>query len=135
MGTHARKSGAAPPRAPDIQQHILMEALDADGRRYDAGKLARLLDWTLKDMGIYLKKDASTVSRFGGSALYQDALASLAALILRMRNLFGSIELAAAWTRTPIHALNGASPKELILEQNLQAIHNLLSEMESGFAL
>lgn len=116
-------------------QHVLVEALGPDGRRYDAGKIAKLLDWSLKDMGTYLRKDPSTVSRFGASALHQESLAALAGLVLRMRNAFGSIELAVAWARTPARALDGASPKQLILAQNLQAVHRLLDEMETGLSL
>ena len=135
MPTNLRPFEAAKSPGGGLEQHILLEALDKDGRRYDAGKLAQLLDWSLKDMGAYLDKDPSTVSRFSASAGSQDALAALAALVLRMKNLFGSVELAATWTRTPARALDGASPKQLILSQNLSAVNDLLDEMEAGLAL
>ena len=51
-----------------------------DNGRYDAAKLARLLDWTISDIAQYLGRDASTISRFGASPIHQEKLAALASL-------------------------------------------------------
>ncbi|MGH9893288.1 MAG: hypothetical protein ACREA0_15115, partial [bacterium] len=59
---------------------VLREAIDERGR-YDAAKMAKLLDWSLVEMAEYLGKDPSTVSRFGSSAVHQEKLAELAALV------------------------------------------------------
>jgi hypothetical protein len=116
-------------------QHILFEALGPDGCKYDAERLAKLLDWNVEDMGAYLRMDAAAVKNFGSLALRQESLAALARLVLHMKRAFGGKEAAAEWCRTPIRAFDGASPKQLILAQNLQAIHGLLDEMESGLSL
>jgi hypothetical protein len=50
---------------------ILRGATDKNGR-YDAAKLARLLDWTISDIAQYLGRDASTISRFGASPIHQE---------------------------------------------------------------
>ena len=114
---------------------IVEGALDEEGR-YDAAKLAKLLDWTNQDMAQYLGKDPSTISRFSASLQYQQTLAKLAALFNHLLNLMdGDLRLARAWLRTPIRVLDGASPKEKILHSDLKPIETLLQEVESGFSV
>lgn len=125
------------PRLPALptKQHILFEALGPDGTKYDAEQLAKMLEWSLEDMGTYLRIQPAAVTHFGSLALRQESLVALAKLVLHMKRAFGDKEHAAEWCRTPIRALDGASPKQLILAQNLHAIHGLLDEMESGLSL
>lgn len=114
---------------------ILEAALDETGR-YDAAKLAKLLDWTNQDMAQYLGKDPSTISRFSASLQYQEPLAELAAIFNHLVSLMdGDLRLARAWLRTPIRVLDGVSPKEKILHIDLKPIETLLQEVESGFSV
>ena len=52
---------------------MLAEAIDDEGR-YDAVKLAKLLDWTQQEIAEYLDKDPSTVSRFSSSFVHLQAI-------------------------------------------------------------
>jgi hypothetical protein len=62
------------------QSPIIRETIDESGH-YDAARLAKLLGWSLADLGRYLERDASTISRSGSAHVHQDRLATLAALI------------------------------------------------------
>lgn len=56
------------PAAPAFREaRILREATDENGR-YDATKIAHLLDWPVGDIARYLGRDASTISRFASAA-------------------------------------------------------------------
>ncbi|MEW6364164.1 MAG: hypothetical protein AB1714_05950 [Acidobacteriota bacterium] len=111
---------------------LLTEVLT--GGRYDARKLAALLDWNLDDVAHYLGRDLSTVSRHSTSIKYQDALAAMAVVVKEILDLLGSdIDMVRAWFRTPIHALE-ASPKELIVEGQFARVEALVSEYESSLA-
>jgi hypothetical protein len=103
--------------------------------RYDASKLAKLLDWSLADMGRYLDRDASTLSRSGSASVHQDRLAMLAALVQEAFLLMDEdLPATIAWFRTPIQILDWTSPRDLILRGELSKVRNLLSEVQSGFA-
>jgi hypothetical protein len=62
------------------EARILREATDENGR-YDAARIAHLLDWTVSDLARYLGRDASTISRFGASPVHQEKLAALASVV------------------------------------------------------
>jgi hypothetical protein len=124
----AQDAAAAPVRSDPV----LRGALTAG--RYDARKIAHLLDWTLEDVAVYLGRDPSTVSRHSASARYQEPLARLAALIQEVRDLFGDLELVRAWLRTPNRLLD-ASPKTLILSGQVAGVTALVREYHSGLAL
>lgn len=118
-----------------LSMGVLTQALDEEGR-YDAAKLAALLDWTNQEIARYLGKDPSTISRFSASLQYQEPLAELAAIFNHLVSLMdGDLRLARAWLRTPIRVLNGVSPKEKILHSDLKPIETLLQEVESGFSV
>jgi hypothetical protein len=103
--------------------------------RYDAPKLAKLLGWSLVDMGRYLNRDASTISRSGSASVHQDRLAALASLVQEVLGLMSEdLPATVAWFRTPIQVLDWASPRELILRGELSKVRNLLTEVQSGFA-
>src|SRR5689334_14828817 len=68
---------ASPTTNPRLQalptkQHILFEALGPDGTKYDAERLAKLLEWSLEDMGTYLRIQPAAVTHFGSLALRQE---------------------------------------------------------------
>jgi hypothetical protein len=114
---------------------ILAEAIDDEGR-YDAVKLARLLDWTQQEIAQYLDKDPSAISRYSSSLNYQEPLSELAAIFSHLLNLMGNdLRVTRAWFRTPIRVLDGKSPKEKILHHDLGAVNSLLDEVESGFSI
>lgn len=118
-----------------LSMGVLTQALDEEGR-YDAAKLAALLDWTNQEVARYLGKDPSTISRFSASLQYQEPLAELAAIFNHLVSLMdGDLRLARAWLRTPIRVLDGVSPKEKILHSDLKPIETLLQEVESGFSV
>jgi len=97
--------------APAFREaRILREATDEKGR-YDATRIARLLDWTVSDIARYLDRDASTISRFGASAVHQEKLAALASLIQEVFEIMREdLRATRAWFRTPIRALDGNPP-------------------------
>src|SRR5215472_481552 len=117
------------------EARILREATDENGR-YDAARLAHLLDWTVSDIARYLGRDASTISRFRASAVHQEKLAALAAL---MQEVFAimreDLRGTRAWFRTPIRALDGKSPQQLILSGNFRRVSSLIEESRSGLSL
>ena len=114
---------------------LLHEAMDSSGR-YDARKLAGVLEWTQQEIARYLDTDPSVVSRAGNSLVHQDALAGLAAVVTEVRALFdGNLGLARTWLRTPIRSFDDRSPKDEILRGKLRRVRNLLREVESGFAV
>lgn len=112
----------------------IRQTIDKAGR-YDATKLAKLLGWSLADMGRYLDRDASTISRSGSASVHQDRLAALAALIQEALLLMDEdLPATIAWFRTPIQVLDWASPRDLILRGELPKVRSLLTEVRSGFA-
>jgi len=114
---------------------ILTEAIDDEGR-YDATKLAKLLDWTQQEIAQYLDKDPSSISRFSSSLIYQQPLSELAAIFSHLLSLMGDdLRITRAWLRTPIRVLDGKSPKEKILNHDLKTVNSLLDEVESGFSV
>ncbi len=118
-----------------LSMGVLTQALDEEGR-YDAAKLAALLDWTNQEIARYLGKDPSTISRFSASLQYQQPLAELAAIFNHLVSLMGGdLRIARAWLRTPVRVLDGVSPKEEILHSGLKTVDTLLQEIESGFSV
>ncbi len=87
--------------APAFREaRILREATDENGR-YDAAKIAHLLDWTVSDIARYLGRDASTISRFGSSPVHQEKLASLASLIQEVFEIMREdLRATRVWFRT-----------------------------------
>jgi hypothetical protein len=104
--------------------------------RYDAARVAHLLDWTVSDMARYLERDASTISRFGASPVHQEKLAALAVLAQEVFEIMRE-DLAAtrAWFRTPIRVFDGKSPQSLILNGQFWRVSSLIEESRSGLAL
>jgi hypothetical protein len=113
---------------------IVRETIDKAGH-YDAPKLAKLLGWSLADMGRYLERDASTISRSGSASVHQDRLASLASLVQEVFLLMNEdLPATVAWLRTPIMVLDWTSPRDLILRGEVVRVRNLITEVQSGFA-
>jgi len=113
---------------------VIRNSIDKMGR-YDASKLAKLLGWSLADMGRYLDRDASTLSRSGSASVHQDQLAALAALVQETFLLMDEdLPATVAWFRTPIQVLDWTSPRDLILRGEVSRVRNLLTEVQSGFA-
>ncbi|MCU1277087.1 MAG: hypothetical protein JWM53_633 [bacterium] len=105
------------------------------GGRYDATKFAGELDWRQEDIAAYLNKTPAAVSKNPTSATSQDELARLAALVQHAYELNGDdMRLTVTWLRTPIRALDGASPKQMIAAREIVVVENLLDEMETGLA-
>ena len=122
--------------APAFREaRILREATDENGR-YDAVKIAHLLDWTVSDIARYLVRDASTISRFGSSPVHQEKLASLASLIQEVFEIMREdLRATRVWFRTPIRALDGKSPQHLILGGNFRRVSSLIEESRSALSL
>jgi Protein of unknown function (DUF2384) len=117
------------------EARILKEATDENGR-YDAAKIAHLLDWTVSDIARYLGRDASTISRFGASPVHQEKLAALASLTQEVFEIMREdLRATRAWFRTPIRALDGKSPQHLILTGNFHKVSGLIEESRSGLSL
>lgn len=122
---------------PERPRHpgILTAAIDDEGR-YDAVKLAKLLDWTQQEIAEYLEKDPSAISRYGSSLSYQQPLSELAAMFAHLLSLLdNNLKLTRAWLRTPVRVLDWKSPKEIILQHDLKTVDSLLDEVESGFSV
>jgi hypothetical protein len=125
------------PRAAraDQERRLLQGAMDPSGR-YDARKLAAMLEWTQQEIAKYLDTNPSVVSRAGTSLVHQDALARLAAVFSDVADLFdGNLGLMRAWFRTPIRSFDERSPKDEILRGRLARVRGLLRGVESGFAV
>ena len=117
------------------QSPIIRETIDESGH-YDAARLAKLLGWSLADLGRYLERDASTISRSGSAHVHQDRLATLAALIQEVFVLVNEdLPATIAWFRTPARALDWTSPRDLILSGDFPKVRNLVSEVHSGLSL
>jgi hypothetical protein len=117
------------------QSRVTRKIIDSTGR-YNAGKLAALLGWSFADMGRYLDRDPSTISRSGSAPAHQDKLAALAAVIEEVLALMnGDLPATIAWFRTPIRVLDWTSPRDLILGGNFYRVRNLVSEVHSGFSV
>ena len=115
--------------------NILAETIDENGR-YDAVKMAKLLDWSGQEIARYLDKDPSAISRNGASLNYQLPLGQLAATVTQLLALMDNdLKTARAWLRTPIKVLDGKSPKEKILLHDLNSVDALLSEVEGGLSV
>ena len=116
------------------QSKIIRETIDESGR-YDAARLAKLLSWTFTDLGRYLNRDPSTISRSGAAAAHQDRLATLAALVQEVFVLMNKdLPATIAWLRTPIPALDWVSPRDLILGGDFRRVRNLVNEVQSGLS-
>jgi antitoxin Xre/MbcA/ParS-like protein len=122
--------------APVVREaRILREATDQNGR-YDAAKIAHLLDWNVSDIDRYLGRDASTISRFGSSPVHQEKLAALASLIQEVFEIMREdLRTTRVWFRTPIRALDGKSPQHLILSGDFRRVSSLIEESRSGLSL
>ncbi len=117
------------------QARILQDATDEKGR-YDAARIARLLDWTISDIARYLGRDASTISRFGASAVHQEKLAALAALAQEVFEIMREdLRATRAWFRTPIRALDDKSPQQAVLAGHFRKVLGVIEESRSGLAL
>lgn len=123
------------PMAPRPRHlNILADSLDDQGR-YNAVKMAKLLDWSGQEIARYLDKDPSAISRNGAALNYQPPLSQLAATVTHLLELMDNdLKTARAWLRTPIKVLDGKSPKEKILLHDLDAVDALLAEVEGGFS-
>jgi hypothetical protein len=116
-------------------RRLLQEAMDPSGR-YDARKLAGMLEWSQQEIAKYLDTNPSVVSRAATSLVHQDALAHLAAVVSDLVELFdGNLGLVRTWLRTPIRSFDEKSPKEEILRGRLARVRGLLRQVESGFAV
>ena len=114
---------------------IIRDAIDESGR-YDAARLAKLLNWSLGDLGRYLDRDPSTVSRSRSAQAHQDRLAVLAALVQEVFVLMNEdLPATIAWFRTPIPVLDWSSPRDLILNGELPKVRNLVNEVHSGLSV
>lgn len=122
--------------APAFREaRILREATDENGR-YDAARIARLLDWTVSDIARYLGRDASTISRFGASPVHQEKLAALASLTQEVFEIMREdLRATRVWFRTPIRALDGESPQQLIVSGNFRRVSSLIEESRAGLSL
>jgi hypothetical protein len=119
-----------------LRQPKIIRQTISDSGRFDAAKIARLLGWSLADLGHYLDRDPSTVSRSRAAQTHQDRLAVLAALVQETFVLMNEdLPATIAWFRTPIAALDWKSPRELILSGEVRMVTNLVNEVSSGFAL
>jgi hypothetical protein len=122
----------ARPRPPS--EELLEGAYDAEGR-YDADRLASILDWTKQDLAGFLETHPSAVSRQPASQKHQEQLGQLAAVMRHLLDHTGNDRAQArAWLRTPMLVLDRKSPKEVILSGHLDRVADLLDEIDSGFA-
>jgi hypothetical protein len=106
----------------------------SDGR-FDATKVAKLLDWNQEEVAAFLDRTPSAISRNPTSSTSQDELADLISLVQRVYELHDSdMSITRAWFQMPIRALDNQSPKKLITERHLDLAENLVDEYDSHAA-
>ena len=115
------------------ERRLLEDVLDAEGR-FDAARVAALLDWKVEEIAQYLDRDPSTVSKYPTSVRHQDRLAALVGVFQALVTSFGNRRLVRGWFRLPLGALDGASPKAVILRGELPRVSDLIAEWDAGFA-
>lgn len=104
-----------------------------DAGRFNAGKLATLLDWSISDMAKYLGKSTSALSRQPAASKDQARLGTLVALLAMILEVTGgNLDALVAWLLVPNWAFDNHNAKELILADELEVVRNLMLEFESG---
>lgn len=125
------------------QLETIASAANGEGQ-FDARQVATLLGWQIEDVARFLNRSTSSLYRNPDAPATQDALGKLVGLYQEMVKLLAppkegeTLSAAAAarvWLKTSIFALDGKSPKDKILEGDLDSVRRLVNEYASGIAL
>ena len=114
---------------------IILDTTDRNGF-FDPKKIADLLDWTPNEMRQYLDHQPLSIPKRAAVSAAHVRLHSLATLIQEVFELMSEdIYDMRAWFCTPIKALDGRSPRDMILAGELERVSALVDETAGGFAL
>ncbi len=113
---------------------IILDTTDRNGC-FDPEKVADLLDWTPDEVRRYLDQQPSSIPKSVTVSATHVRLHSLATLIQEVFELMHEdIYEMRAWFQAPIKALDGGSPRDMILAGELERVSALVDETASGFA-
>lgn len=102
-----------------------------NGRRY--------LGLTLKQVALAVKADESTLHRWRTgstpSPVFLSRLEALDELVEEMRRTFRSREAARAWLGREIPALDGRTPREIILNGGAEKLTGMLLALNTGMTV
>jgi hypothetical protein len=113
---------------------IILDTTDRNGF-FDPEKVADLLDWTPDEVRRYLDQQPSSIPKSVTVSATHVRLHSLATLIQEVFELMHEdIYEIRAWFQAPIKALDGRSPRDMILAGELERVSALVDETAGGFA-
>jgi hypothetical protein len=124
------------------QFETIAPAVNEEGQ-FDARQVATLLRWEIDDIAKYLNRSTSSLYRNPDAPATQDAMGKLVGLYQDLARVLApgkegeTLSGAAAarvWLKTSIFALDGKSPKEKILEGDIESVRRLVNEYASGIA-
>lgn len=114
---------------------IILDTTDRNGF-FDPEKVADLLDWTSDEVRRYLDQQPSSILKSVTVSATHVRLHSLATLVQEVFELMHEdIYEMRAWFQAPIKALDGRSPRDMILAGELERVSALVDETADGFAL
>ena len=114
---------------------IILDTTDRNGF-FDPEKIAAMLDWTPDEMRQYLDQQPQSIPKRAAVSATHVSLHCLATLIQEVFELMREdIYDMRAWFCTPIKALDGRSPRDMILAGELERVSALVDETSGGFAL
>ncbi len=114
---------------------IILNTSDRNGF-FDPEKIADLLDCTPDEMRRYLDQQPLSIPKHVTVSATHVRLYSLATLIQEVFELMREdIYEMRAWFQAPIKAVDGRSPRDMILAGELERVSALVDETARGLAL
>ena len=114
---------------------IILDTTDRNGL-FDPEKVADLLNWTPDEVRRYLDQQPSSIPKSVTVSATHVRLHSLATLIQEVFELMHEdISEMRAWFQAPIKAVDGRSPRDMILAGELERVSALVDETACGVAL
>jgi hypothetical protein len=119
--------------ATKLLERTLLSAHDLKTGRYDARRLAAVLDITSKEMAAIVGYTPTGLSKNPTSPRLQPQLRNLVMLINRLRDLLdGRMEFVRIWLKAPHPYLDGRAPLAYLQEGKFEAVDTLVHLMETG---
>ncbi len=119
--------------ATALLEHTLLDAHDLKTGRYDARRLAGVLEITHKEMAAIVGYTPTGLSKNPTSPRLQPKLRALVRLINRLREMLdGRMDFVRIWLKAPHPYLGGATPLSYLEEGKFEAVDTLVHLMETG---